>query len=84
MAAAVGKPDALRTEIVKAYGFGAMDLRQATRWRRRSATGSRCGCRCNEYPREVEVFVDALLLTTSGKVIRRMLRSGRWRRGSVG
>ncbi|MFS2153177.1 AMP-binding protein [Rhizobium sp. Rhizsp42] len=73
MAAAVGKPDALRTEIVKAYvvlapGFAASDTLAAEirDWVKMRLS-------MHEYPREV-AFVDALPLTTSGKVIRRMLR----------
>ena len=73
LAAAVGKPDAVRTEIVKAYvvlreGVRASDdLANALRdyvKRRLSA---------HEYPREID-FIDALPLTTTGKVIRRELR----------
>ncbi|HEV7254216.1 MAG TPA: AMP-binding protein [Mesorhizobium sp.] len=73
MSAAVGKPDAIRTEIVKAYvalndGFAASP---------ELADGIRAFVRerlsAHEYPREVE-FVDAVPLTTSGKVIRRAFR----------
>ena len=73
LAAAVGKPDALRTEIVKAYvvlreGFApgealAAEIRDWVRTR----------LSAHEYPREVD-FVDSLPLTTSGKVIRHLLR----------
>jgi acetyl-CoA synthetase len=71
--AAVGKPDPLRTEIVKAFvvlrdGFApsdelADDIRNFVRAR----------LSAHEYPREV-AFVGELPLTTSGKVIRRLLR----------
>jgi len=73
LAAAVGKPDPLRTEIVKVFivlkqGFEANDQMaqsiQAYVRQRLSA---------HEYPREIE-FVDTLPLTTTGKVIRRILR----------
>ena len=73
LAAAVGKPDALRTEIVKAFivlkkGFVASDALaseiQAFVKTRLSA---------HEYPREV-AFIDAMPMTTTGKVIRRLLR----------
>lgn len=74
LAAAVGKPDPLRTEIVKAYvklkpGFAARreladDIRRHVRDRLSAA----------EYPREIE-FVDDIPLTTSGKVIRRFFRN---------
>ncbi len=73
LAAAVGKPDPLRTEIVKVFivlkqGFEPNDELslsiQAYVRQRLSA---------HEYPREIE-FVDHLPLTTTGKVIRRLLR----------
>jgi acetyl-CoA synthetase len=73
LAAAVGKPDPVRTEIVKAYVMLrpgntpsdtlASDIRDWVKSR----------LSMHEYPREVD-FVDALPLTTSGKVIRHLLR----------
>jgi acetyl-CoA synthetase len=73
LAAAVGKPDPLRTEIVKAYivltdGYEASDAlaEEISAWVKRRLS-------MHEYPREV-AFVDALPLTTTGKVIRRLLR----------
>ena len=73
IAAAVGKPDALRTEIVKAYvvlrdGFPAdAELADEIKlWVRERLSA-------HEYPREVE-FVDEVPLTTTGKVIRRFFR----------
>lgn len=73
IAAVVGKPDAVRTEIVKAYvmlrqGFSASEALalEISGW-----VKSRLSM--HEYPREV-AFVDSLPLTTSGKVIRRFLR----------
>jgi len=73
LAAAVGKPDPVRTEIVKAYvvlrpgqepsAALAADIRDWVKSR----------LSMHEYPREVE-FVGALPLTTSGKVIRHLLR----------
>ncbi len=72
-AAAIGKPDELRGEIVKAFvvltdGFEPSDelaeeIQQSVR-RRLSA---------HEYPREVE-FIDELPMTTTGKVRRIELR----------
>jgi acetyl-CoA synthetase len=73
MAAVVGKPDALRGEIVKAYvvlksGFArSSELAQALSDHVRSRLAA------YEYPREV-AFLDALPMTTTGKVIRRELR----------
>ena len=72
LAAAVGKPDPLRTEIVKAYvvrrpGADARDLAQ----RLRDHVKTRLSA--HEYPREIE-FVNELPMTTTGKVVRRTLR----------
>jgi len=73
LAAAIGKPDPLRTEIVKAFivlndgyepGEALADEISAHVRERLSA---------HEYPREVD-FVDAIPLTTTGKVIRRHFR----------
>jgi acetyl-CoA synthetase len=76
MAAVVGKPDALRTEIVTAFvslrpGHApspalAEEIRLHVRARLSAA----------EYPREV-TFVNEIPLTTSGKVIRRHFRRAR-------
>jgi acetyl-CoA synthetase len=73
LAAAVGKPDLLRTEIVKAYVVlkdgvaGSPELAaEIGRWVRERLSA-------HEYPREVE-FVDSMPLTTTGKVIRRIFR----------
>jgi acetyl-CoA synthetase len=73
LAAAVGKPDALRTEIVKAYvvladGYAPSDGLAAdiADWVKQRLS-------MHEYPREV-AFIDDMPLTTSGKVIRRLLR----------
>jgi acetyl-CoA synthetase len=73
IAAAIGKPDPVRTEIVKAFivlrpghapsdGLAA-DIQHFVRTR----------LAAHEYPREV-AFVESLPLTTTGKVIRRELR----------
>jgi len=73
LAAAVGKRDAIRGEIVKAFivpktGFApspelATDIQNFVRER----------LSAHEYPREV-AFIDQMPLTTTGKVIRRILR----------
>lgn len=73
IAAAVGKPDPLRTEIVKAFivlrpGFDASD-----ELKKDVQTYVRERLSAHEYPREIE-FVDELPLTTTGKIIRRLLR----------
>ncbi len=73
LAAVVGKPDPLRTEIVTAFlvlkpgqqpsPALADEIREHVR-KRLSA---------HEYPREIH-FIDEMPLTTTGKVIRRILR----------
>ncbi len=73
LAAAVGKPDALRAEIVKAYvvlkdGFEESDaLGEEIRRHVKERLAA------NIYPREI-AFVDEIPLTTTGKVIRRHFR----------
>jgi acetyl-CoA synthetase len=73
MAAVVGKPDARRTEIVKAFvvlreGFGASE-----KLTRELQDHVRVKLSAHEYPREI-AYVDALPQTTTGKIIRRALR----------
>lgn len=73
-AAAIGKPDELRGEIVKAFvvltpGYEpdealADEIRQSVRTR----------LSAHEYPREIE-FIDSLPMTTTGKVRRMELRA---------
>jgi acetyl-CoA synthetase len=73
IAAAVGKPDPVRTEIVKAFivlkaGHAPSDALAAD-----IQNFVRTRLAAHEYPREV-AFVESLPLTTTGKVIRRELR----------
>jgi len=73
LAAAVGKPDALRTEIVKAFivlkkGFAASDTLASDI---QGFVKTRLSA--HEYTREV-AFIDDMPMTTTGKVIRRLLR----------
>jgi acetyl-CoA synthetase len=73
LAAVVGKPDPVRTEIVKAFIVPkaghepcdalAADIQAFVRMR----------LSAHLYPREV-AFIDAMPMTTTGKVIRRLLR----------
>ena len=67
----VGKPDALRTEVVKAYVVlkedAQVQVRDLQAWvKERLASYS--------YPREIE-FLDALPMTVTGKVIRKELKA---------
>jgi acetyl-CoA synthetase len=73
MAAAIGKPDPVRTEIVKAYVVLAPGVAPSETLAGEISEWVKTRLSMHEYPREVE-FVDALPLTTSGKVIRRQLR----------
>ncbi len=73
LAAAIGKPDPLRTEIVKAFivlkpGYAPSDALAAE-----IRTFVRTRLSAAEYPREI-AFVDAIPMTTTGKVIRKALR----------
>jgi acetyl-CoA synthetase len=72
-AAAVGKPDVLRGEVVKAFivlkpGFAASpELAKEIQAQVKTRLSG------HEYPREIE-FLAEMPLTTSGKIIRRLLR----------
>ena len=72
-AGVIGKPDPLRTEIVVAYvvlrdGFAASgDLAKELQ------DHARTRCAAHSYPREI-VFLNALPMTVTGKVMRRELR----------
>lgn len=73
MAAVIGVPDPLRTQIVRAF----VVLREGYTESEALADGLRAHVRANlaahEYPREIR-FVDQLPMTTTGKIIRRMLK----------
>jgi acetyl-CoA synthetase len=74
LAAVIGKPDAVRTEIVKAFivlksGHAPSD---ALAGDIQGFVRSRLSA--HEYPREI-AFIDEMPMTTTGKVIRRLLRA---------
>jgi len=73
LAAAVGKPDPLRTEIVKAYLVLRDGVTPSAELAAEISNFVRERLSAHEYPREV-AFVDSMPLTTSGKVIRRIFR----------
>ncbi|MET0868828.1 MAG: AMP-binding protein, partial [Pseudorhodoplanes sp.] len=74
LAAAIGKPDPMRTEIVKAF----VVLKQGVDTPRDQLAGElqdfvRTRLSAHEYPREI-AFIDQMPMTTTGKIIRRILR----------
>jgi acetyl-CoA synthetase len=73
LAAVVGKPDPLRTEIVKAYVVVADGFEPGPELGTELSLWVRERLSAHEYPREV-AFVDSIPLTTTGKVIRRIFR----------
>jgi len=73
LAAAVGKPDPLRGEIVKAYVVLAERTAPTPALAEEISTFVKTRLAAHEYPREV-TFVPALPMTTTGKIIRRELR----------
>lgn len=73
MVGVIGKPDPMRTEIVKAYVVLKQSVEPSKDLADELALFVKERLAAHEYPREVE-FVDALPMTTTGKVIRRELR----------
>ena len=74
LAAAVGKPDAVRTEIVKAFIVLKAGVTPSTALAAEIQGFVRTRLSAHEYPREV-AFIDEMPMTTTGKVIRRLLRA---------
>ncbi len=74
MVGVVGKPDPDRTEIIKAFVVPSSDATPDDALRRDIQEHVKTRLAAHEYPREV-TFVDALPLTTTGKIIRRELRA---------
>jgi acetyl-CoA synthetase len=73
LAAAIGKPDALRTEIVKAFIVLKTGFVPSESLAGEIQTFVKTRLSAHEYPREV-AFIDVMPMTTTGKVIRRLLR----------
>ena len=74
LAAVVGKPDPVRTEIVKAFIVLREEHRPDDTLRRDIQAFVRERLAAHEYPREID-FVESLPMTTTGKIIRRALRA---------
>ena len=73
LAAVVGKPDPVRTEIVKAFVVLKSGHRASEALAAEIRNFVRTKLSAHEYPREV-AFIDDMPMTTTGKVIRRLLR----------
>jgi acetyl-CoA synthetase len=73
LAAVIGKPDPMRTEIVKAFIVPREGVVPSDALVAEIQDFVRSRLAAHEYPREI-AFLDELPLTTTGKVIRRLLR----------
>ncbi|MEM1289322.1 MAG: AMP-binding protein [Pseudomonadota bacterium] len=74
MAAVVGVPDPMRTEIVRAFVVLRDGIEPTDDLKTELRAHVRAQLAAHEYPREIR-FLDALPMTTTGKVIRRLLKS---------
>ena len=80
MAAVIGKPDALRTEIVKAFVVPAAGVEPSDDLARQLGQHVRDRLAAHEYPREF-AFVTELPMTATGKIMRRVLKDREARKG---
>jgi acetyl-CoA synthetase len=74
MAAVVGVPDPIRTQVVKAFVVLAAGVTTSDALTAELQAHVRARLAAHEYPREIE-YIDALPLTATGKVMRRELRA---------
>ena len=74
MAGVIGKPDAERTEIIKAYVVLKPEIAATDALAQEIRQFVRVRLAAHEYPREI-AFVAELPMTVTGKVIRRELRA---------
>jgi acetyl-CoA synthetase len=72
-AGVIGKPDALRGEIIKAFIVLKSEVKGDDELKEKIARFVKEHLAGNEYPREIE-FVDKLPKTRSGKIMRRLLK----------
>lgn len=73
MAAAIGVPDPVRTEIVKAFVIPAAGITPSEELAQELRDSVRSRLAKHEVPKMIE-FVDSLPMTTTGKIMRRQLR----------
>jgi acetyl-CoA synthetase len=74
LAAVIGKPDPVRTEIVKAFIVLKRGHAPSDQLANDIQGFVRTRLSAHEYPREI-AFIDEMPMTTTGKVIRRLLRA---------
>ena len=74
LAAVIGKPDPVRAEIVKAFIVLKAGQAPSPALSGEIQAFVRKRLSAHEYPREID-FIDELPMTTTGKVIRRLLRT---------
>ena len=74
LAAVIGKPDPVRTEIVKAFIVLKSGQTKSDALADDIQGFVRTHLSAHEYPREI-AFIDEMPMTTTGKVIRRLLRA---------
>jgi acetyl-CoA synthetase len=73
MAAVIGSPDKVRTEIVKAFIVLRPGVKAGAELEEEIKSFVKVRLAAHEYPREIE-FVDSLPMTATGKIIRRELK----------
>jgi acetyl-CoA synthetase len=73
LAAAVGKPDPVRTEIVKAFIVLKSGVIASEALANEIQLFVKTRLSAHEYPREI-AFIEEMPMTTTGKIIRRLLR----------
>ncbi len=73
LAAVIGKPDTLRSEIVKAFIVVKPGIEASDALKLDIQNFVRTSLSVHEYPREI-AFVESLPMTSTGKIIRRTLR----------
>lgn len=73
LAAAIGKPDPVRTEIVKAFIVLKSGVAASESLANEIQAFVKTRLSAHEYPREV-AFIEEMPMTTTGKIIRRLLR----------
>jgi len=81
MAAVIGAPDPVRTEIIKAFIVLKDDITADTALEDDIRDFVRHNLAAHEYPREIE-FVSDLPMTATGKIIRNALRNQREKDGN--